>query len=155
MSPPILLSLQMVITVRSLDDLDKVSEKLISLFDSDYTIVLLKGDLGSGKTTFVKALCQQLGVMDPVSSPTFSLVQEYHSPSRGPVYHMDLYRLKAPRDLEQIGFEEYLDSGNICLIEWPDLGQPYYTMPFVTIDIHQESPNIRNFNINTHDAVDA
>ena len=155
MSPSILLSLQMVITVRSLDDLDKVSEKLISLFDSDYRIVLLKGELGSGKTTFVKALCKQLGVMDPVSSPTFSLVQEYHSPSLGPVYHMDLYRLKVPGELEQIGFEEYLDSGNLCLIEWPELGQPYYTMPFVTVDIHQESPNIRNFNINTHDAVDA
>jgi|SRR5688572_8968806 len=145
----------MVITVRSLDDLDKVSEKLISLFDSDYRIVLLQGELGSGKTTFVKALCQQLGVMDSVSSPTFSLVQEYHSPSRGAVYHMDLYRLKVPGDLEQIGFEEYLDSGNICLIEWPDLGQQYYTMPFVEVEIHQESPNIRNFNINTHDAVDA
>ena len=145
----------MVITVRSLDDLDQVSDTLISLFDRDYSIVLLKGELGSGKTTLVKALCQQLGVMDPVSSPTFSLVQEYHSPSRGPVYHMDLYRLKAPNDLEQIGFEEYIDSGNICLIEWPDLGNTYYTMPFVTVDIHIESPNIRNFNINTHDAVDA
>jgi tRNA threonylcarbamoyladenosine biosynthesis protein TsaE len=145
----------MVITVRSLDDLDQVTDKLISLFDSDYTIVLLNGELGSGKTTFVKALCQQLGVMDPVSSPTFSLVQEYHSPSRGPVYHMDLYRLKTPNDLEQIGFGEYLDSGNICLIEWPELGRPYYTMPFVAVDIHLESPNIRNFNINTHDAVDA
>ena len=140
----------MVITVRSLDDLDQVSDTLISLFDSDYSIVLLKGELGSGKTTLVKALCQQLGVMDPVSSPTFSLVQEYHSPSRGPVYHMDLYRLKAPNDLEQIGFEEYIDSGNICLIEWPDLGNTYYTMPFVTVDIHIESPNIRNFNINMH-----
>ncbi len=145
----------MVITVRSLDDLDQVSDKLISLFDSDYTVVLLKGELGSGKTTFVKALCQQLGVMDPVSSPTFSLVQEYNSPSRGPVYHMDLYRLKVPDDLEKIGFEEYLDSGNICLIEWPDLGDSYYTMPFVAVNIHVESPNIRNFNINTHDAVDA
>ena len=151
----ILLSLQMVITVRSLDDLDKVSDTLISLFESDYTIVLLKGELGSGKTTFVKALCQQIGVMDPVSSPTFSLVQEYRSPSRGTVYHMDLYRLKTPNELEQIGFEEYLDSGNICLIEWPELGQTYYTMPFITIEIHMESPNIRNFNINTHDAVDA
>lgn len=145
----------MVISVRSLDDLNQVSELLISFFDEGYTVVLLKGELGSGKTTFVKALCQELGVMDPVSSPTFSLVQEYRSPSRGPVYHMDLYRLILPSDLEQIGFAEYLDSGNICLIEWPDLGRSYYTMPFVEIAIEVESPNIRNFKINTHDAVDA
>ena len=145
----------MLIRVRSLDGLDEVAEALISLFDDGYLVVLLKGDLGSGKTTFVKALCQLLGVMDPVSSPTFSLVQEYYSPSRGTIYHMDLYRLSKPGDLEQIGFSEYLDSGNICLIEWPDLGKPDYTMPFVEVDISRESDNIRNFKITTYDAVDA
>ena len=145
----------MIISVCSLDDLNQVSESLISLFDEGYTVVLLKGELGSGKTTFVKALCQELGVMDPVSSPTFSLVQEYRSPSRGLLYHMDLYRLKSQAELQQIGFAEYLDSGNICLIEWPELGLSYYTMAFVEMDIRIESPNSRNFKINTHDAVDA
>lgn len=145
----------MLIRVRSLDSLDEVAEEVISLFDKDYLVVLLKGELGSGKTTFVKALCQLLGVMDPVSSPTFSLVQEYYSPSRGTLYHMDLYRLEKEVDLEQIGFSEYLDSGNICLIEWPDLGNAYYTMPHVEVDISVESGNIRNFKITTHDAVDA
>lgn len=145
----------MLIRVRSLDSLDEVAEAVISLFNKDYLVVLLKGELGSGKTTFVKALCQLLGVMDPVSSPTFSLVQEYYSPSRGTIYHMDLYRLEKEGDLEQIGFSEYLDSGNICLIEWPDLGNAYYTMPHVKVDISVESGNIRNFKITTHDAVDA
>ena len=96
-----------------------------------------------------------LGVMDPVSSPTFSLVQEYYSPSRGTIYHMDLYRLEKEEDLQQIGFSEYLDSGNICLIEWPGLGNAYYIMPHVEVDISVESGNIRNFKITTHDAVDA
>lgn len=145
----------MLIRVRSLDELDEVAEALISLFDQGYLVVLLKGDLGSGKTTFVKALCQLLGVMDPVSSPTFSLVQEYYSPSRGIIYHLDLYRLEKRGDLEQIGFTEYLDSGNICLIEWPDLGKSDYTMPFVEVDISRDSDNIRNFKITTHDAMDA
>ena len=145
----------MLIRLRSLDSLDEVAEAVISLFDKDYLVVLLKGELGSGKTTFVKALCQLLGVMDPVSSPTFSLVQEYYSPSRGTLYHMDLYRLEKEEDLEQIGFTEYLDSGNICLIEWPDLGNAYYTMPHVEVDISVESGNIRNFKITTHDSVDA
>ena len=145
----------MLIRVRSLDELDEVAEALITLFDQGYQVVLLKGDLGSGKTTLVKALCQLLGVMDPVSSPTFSLVQEYYSPSRGTIYHMDLYRLEKPGDLQQIGFTEYLDSDNICLIEWPDLGKADYTMTFVEVDISRESDNIRNFKITTHDAMDA
>jgi tRNA threonylcarbamoyladenosine biosynthesis protein TsaE len=145
----------MLIRVRSLDELDEVAEALITLFDQGYRIVLLKGELGSGKTTLVKALCQLLGVMDPVSSPTFSLVQEYYSPSRGTIYHMDLYRLEKPGDLQQIGFTEYLDSDNICLIEWPNLGNADYTMPYVEVDISRESDNIRNFKITTHDAMDA
>ena len=144
----------MLIRVRSLDGLDEVAEALISLFDEGYLVILLKGELGSGKTTFVKALCQLLGVMEPVSSPTFSLVQEYFSPSRGLIYHLDLYRLGRPVDLEQIGFAEYLDSGKICLIEWPDLGKSFYTMPVVEVDIRLENDNIRNFKISTDDAVD-
>lgn len=145
----------MLIRVTNLDGLNEVAEAIISLFDEGHSIVLIRGELGSGKTTFVKALCQMLGVMDPVSSPTFSLVQEYDSPSRGTIYHMDLYRLSSTADLEQIGFAEYLDSGNICLIEWPELGTPYYTMPFVDLDIRLEHGNIRNFMITTHDKVDA
>ena len=145
----------MLIKARSLDELNEVAEYLISLFDQGYHITLLKGELGSGKTTVVKALCQLTGVMDPVTSPTFSLVQEYDSPSLGKIFHMDLYRLKTPADLEQIGFAEYLDSGNICLIEWPELGRSYYTMPFIDISIDVESNNIRNFKIITHDEVDA
>src|SRR5687767_3555337 len=145
----------MLIRVRSLDGLDEVAEALISLFDEGYLVVLLKGDMGSGKTTFVKALSQLLGVMEPVSSPTFSIIQEYDSPSRGIIYHMDLYRLEKNQDLVQIGFDEYLHSGNICLIEWPELGRPYYTMPFIEVDILAEKDNIRNFKITTHDAVDA
>lgn len=145
----------MLIKAQSLDELNGVAEYLIPLFDQGYHVALLNGELGSGKTTMVKALCQLTGVMDPVTSPTFSLVQEYYSPSLGRMYHMDLYRLKTPADLNQIGFEEYLDSGNICLIEWPELGRSYYTMPYIDISIDVESNNIRNFKIITHDEVDA
>ena len=145
----------MVFSINSLDGLAVVVEALTYLVEKDYRIILLEGELGAGKTTLVKALCQEWGVMDPVSSPTFSLVQEYHSPSRGEIYHMDLYRLKVAHDLEQIGFSEYLDSGNVCLIEWPELGNPYYSMVHVRVDIQVESDNNRNFRITTHDAEDA
>ena len=145
----------MFISTNSPDSLDKIVEALLPLFEQGYFIVLLKGEMGSGKTTLVKALCQNLGVEEAVTSPTFSLVQEYRSPSKGILYHMDLYRLDSEKDLEQIGFAEYLDSGNICLIEWPLIGNQYYTMAHAVVDIQVENHNIRNFKITTHDAVDA
>ena len=93
--------------------------------------------------------------MEPVSSPTFSLIQEYLSPGLGKIYHMDLYRLEKQRDLEQIGFEEHLDSANLCFIEWPELANAYFTMPHLMVEIKSENNNIRNFRITTYDAVDA
>jgi tRNA threonylcarbamoyladenosine biosynthesis protein TsaE len=115
----------------------------------------LQGDLGSGKTTLVQSLCRLWNVTDLVTSPTFSLVNEYRSPKHGTICHMDLYRLEKMEDLAQIGIEEYLDSGHICLIEWPDIANEYYTMPCVRIKIKAENNNIRTFIITTDDTVDA
>ena len=144
----------MLIKVRSLDELNLVAEALINLFNQDYRIVLLKGEMGAGKTTLVKALCQQMGVMDPVTSPTFSLVQEYRSPSFGQLYHMDFYRLNKPDELIQVGVEEYIESGNICLVEWPDIAKTYFNIPYIDVEVSVEPDNIRNFKITVHDQVD-
>ncbi len=81
------------------------------------------GDLGAGKTTLIKAMGQELGVADAMSSPTFALVNEYRSGTGDPVYHFDLYRLKDAAELDAIGFSEYVDSGNYCFIEWPQLAE--------------------------------
>lgn len=81
------------------------------------------GDLGAGKTTLIKAMGQELGVADAMSSPTFALVNEYRSGAGDPVYHFDLYRLKDAAELDAIGFSEYVDSGNYCFIEWPQLAE--------------------------------
>jgi len=82
------------------------------------------GDLGAGKTTLIKEICKQLGVEDSGSSPTFSIVNEYayHAPASGKklIYHFDLYRLKSESEIFDIGYEEYLYSGNYCFIEWPE-----------------------------------
>jgi tRNA threonylcarbamoyladenosine biosynthesis protein TsaE len=145
----------MEIQVDHIDDLAKVITALKTLIADGYNIILLRGDLGAGKTTFVQHLCRDLGVTEPVSSPTFSLVNEYASPAHDPIYHMDLYRLDRTIDLVQIGFEEYLESGNICLIEWPDLARDLITMRHVSIDIRVTPAHTRIFNITTHDAVDA
>jgi tRNA threonylcarbamoyladenosine biosynthesis protein TsaE len=84
-----------------------------------HTVICFEGEMGAGKTTFIKALCQSLGVQDEVSSPTFSLVNEYRGAQNQPIYHFDFYRLNNPREAEDIGALEYFDSGYLCLIEWP------------------------------------
>lgn len=144
----------MDITVRSIAGLEDVVDILTKQIGEGYKVILLSGGLGSGKTTLTKSLCHRLGVHEPISSPTFSLVNEYQSSLAGIIYHMDLYRLEKPEDLVQIGFEEYLDSGQLCLIEWPELAETYFYMPYVRVDIRVEPDNIRIFNITTHDAVD-
>lgn len=80
------------------------------------TVICLEGDLGVGKTVFVKGVAKGLGVTEPVSSPTFTIVQEYEG--RIPFYHFDVYRIEDPDEMDEIGFEDYLDRGGACLIEW-------------------------------------
>ena len=100
----------------SLNDINKavllLSEKLI------HPIVCFNGNLGAGKTTFIRQLCLEWGVMDNISSPTFSIINQYKSTSKGSVFHFDFYRMEDAKEAMDIGVEEYLDSGQICLIEW-------------------------------------
>ncbi len=102
----------------SLNEINKavvlLNEKLI------HPIVCFNGDLGAGKTTFIRQLCLEWGVMDNISSPTFSIINQYKSPSKGNVFHFDFYRIEDTKEAMDIGVEEYLDSGQICLIEWGD-----------------------------------
>ena len=113
------------------------------LAQPNHSIVVLQGDLGVGKTTFVKALMKYLGSDDLVNSPTFSIVNEYMS-KRGMVYHMDLYRLESIDDLLDIGFEEYIDSGQLCIIEWPELAFPILkdSCIFIRISMNEEKERI-------------
>jgi tRNA threonylcarbamoyladenosine biosynthesis protein TsaE len=82
-------------------------------------VVTLTGDLGAGKTTLVQAICRGYGVKEEVTSPTFALVHEYQS-ARTPVYHLDLYRLRSPDELEQMGWREIVSSRALVLVEWPE-----------------------------------
>src|SRR5688572_12349845 len=116
---------------------------------SGYPIVLLKGELGAGKTTLAQEILRLLGVKEPVTSPTFSLVNEYES-TRGTIYHFDLYRLKNVLELDGIGFMQYLDSGKPCLIEWPEIAENNL-VDFSTIEviIHKQDI-IRKVELNYH-----
>lgn len=93
------------------------------------------GRMGAGKTTFIKAICEVLGVQDDVSSPTFAIVNEYAS-DMGPVYHFDFYRIKNTSEAVDLGFEDYAYSGNICLMEWPELIEDI--LPEETVSVHIE-----------------
>ena len=100
----------------SLDQIDQAAD-FIDRHISD-TIVCFESPMGGGKTTLITALCKKWKVTDSISSPTFSIVNQYNSPSKGMIHHFDFYRLKGPEEALDIGVEEYLDSGDLCLIEW-------------------------------------
>jgi len=93
---------------------------------SKQSILLLYGDLGTGKTTLTKAILAQLGIKESITSPTFNIVSTYQLPNGHFIHHFDLYRIKSFDELYEIGFEEYLDAGQLCLIEWPTIGEPFY-----------------------------
>ncbi len=88
-------------------------------------IIVFDAPMGAGKTTFIKALCKSLGVIDTMSSPTYSIVNEYRTDSGKKVFHFDLYRLKDSSELLDMGFEEYLSFNNYVFIEWPELAFPF------------------------------
>lgn len=106
-----------------LDQIHAVAKDLVAMFKFP-AVVVFKGDLGAGKTTLIKEICTELGVKDRVSSPTFSLVNTYHIPSknttRGMLYHIDLYRLTGEAEAIDAGIDEIIQDKNNCLVEWPE-----------------------------------
>jgi tRNA threonylcarbamoyladenosine biosynthesis protein TsaE len=107
------------ILCRSVGQLDEIAVQLIRKFP-DNRVFAFYGNMGAGKTTFIKAICKQLFVRDIVNSPTFAIVNEYLRESGDSIYHFDLYRLKSWQEMLDIGYEDYFYSGHYCLLEWPD-----------------------------------
>lgn len=107
--------------IQDLNALRTLAAKFASSLGASGEVIALEGDLGTGKTTFTQALARELGVKRPVTSPTFTLVGEYPLPGTSRrLVHMDLYRLSGEADLDALGFYEYIQSGDIVCIEWPD-----------------------------------
>lgn len=103
----------------SLDELPRVAAELRDALGGN-AVLALHGPMGAGKTTLVSALCRALGIRDAVSSPTFSLVNEYRMPNGGAFFHIDLYRLRDEDEAEQAGIADAIDSGAYCVVEWPE-----------------------------------
>ncbi len=104
--------------LNKIEDWQKVVDEILPQLQ--HNIFLLKGNLGAGKTTFTRFLLKKLGSNDEVSSPTYAIVNEYHSP-KGKIFHFDLYRMKNIDEVYDIGMEEYLDNAFLCIIEWPEI----------------------------------
>ena len=123
------------LTIENLEALPVAAREFIADM-GDRTVVAFHGDMGAGKTTFINALCRELGVeTDATASPTFALVNEYRSDSTAElIYHFDLYRLESLDEAIDMGIEAYLDCGALCLIEWPDVVDPM--LPDDTIDVN-------------------
>ena len=108
------------IKLNSLDEINSVARTFLKEI-GDNKLIAFYGHMGAGKTTFIKALCEELGVEDVVNSPTFAIVNEYTDAQGEAVYHFDFYRIKKLAELYDLGFDNYLDSGCFCLMEWPEL----------------------------------
>ena len=115
-----------------LNQIDAIAESLVATFE--HNIILLKGDLGAGKTTLVNAIAKQLGSIEEVSSPTFGIVNELNI-ANTTAFHMDLYRVENSDELQQFGFDEYLHNGDYCFIEWPEIAMTSITQPHHTITL--------------------
>jgi tRNA threonylcarbamoyladenosine biosynthesis protein TsaE len=122
----------------TLETLPMVAKELLQ-FASSHRVFCLHGEMGAGKTTFVKELCKAMGVSDEVQSPTFSIVNEYKSGAGDPVFHFDFYRLKKVEEAYDIGYEDYVFSGQYCFIEWPEKVESL--LNFAKADIFISSDN--------------
>ena len=111
----------MEIKIQSLDHIHEAAREFIAAM-GDNTVFALYGNMGAGKPSFIKALCQELGVEDVVTSPTFAVINEYRSDIAGElIYHFDFYRIKKLEEVYDMGYEDYFYSGALCFIEWPEL----------------------------------
>lgn len=132
-------------TLATQSDLQKVAPKIANLLK--HNLILLKGEMGAGKTTFVKYLVKELIDYELVNSPTFSIINEYVFNESDLIYHMDLYRLETIDEALNIGIEEYLDSGRLCIIEWPELILPLLPKDYHLVEIkHLSNEEERSIN---------
>jgi len=127
-----------------IQDLEHIREAARTFIENigDHTVFAFYGKMGAGKTTFIKAICEELGVSDVITSPTFAIVNEYTAQDK-PVYHFDFYRIKKLEEVYDMGFEDYFYSGALCLIEWPELIEDVLPEDAVKVSIQEKEDGSR------------
>lgn len=136
----------MEISINNLSEIENVAQQILS-FAEDKRIFCFEGNLGAGKTTLIQAICNQLGVEEDMSSPTYSIVNEYKTKNGDVIYHMDLYRLKSLEEVLDTGIEDYFYENNYCFIEWPEVAKQILPDEIIQILIEKISENQRKLSI--------
>ena len=131
------------LTIESLDTIHDTARQFISMI-GERTVFAFNGKMGAGKTTFIKAICEEMGVKETVNSPTFSIVNEYEASDGRIIYHFDCYRITNVQEALDLGAEEYLYSGNLCFIEWSENIAPLLPDSIVNVDIEEDETGKRN-----------
>lgn len=134
------------LSIDSEEQLHEVAEALLDSLDGR-TVVALRGEMGAGKTTLVRAVAEQLGASDQVTSPTFALVNQYEGAEGERIFHFDFYRIEDEREAFDLGYEEYFYSGDLCFVEWPEKIEGLMPDAVMEVRITVEGPTERSFEI--------
>ena len=122
------------IEIKDIHHIDQAAQEFIAEI-GESTVFAFNGQMGAGKTTFIKAVCEQLGVIDVINSPTFAIVNEYETENGNTIYHFDCYRINKIEEALDMGCTDYFDSGHLCMIEWPENIAPLLPDDAVTVNI--------------------
>jgi len=136
----------MTFQIKSLDTIRETAREFIDNM-GDQTVFAFYGSMGAGKTTFVKAVCEELGVKDVVNSPTFAIINEYEVDGKEPIFHFDFYRINKPEEAFDFGYEDYFYSGSICFIEWPEKIEALLPENCVKVTIEEQSDGSRKIEV--------
>ncbi len=131
----------MTITIPDLNHIGEAAKTFVAAIGA-HRVFAFYGSMGAGKTTFIKAVCEALGVQDVITSPTFAIVNEYEISERE-IYHFDFYRIKRLEEVYDMGYEEYFYSGALCFIEWPELIEPLLPDDAVRVSIEEQPDGSR------------
>ena len=132
----------MVIRIENLDEIAAAAREFVDAM-GDRKVFAFYGKMGAGKTTFIKAVCEELGVTDVINSPTFAIVNEYVDGRGEPIYHFDFYRIKREQEALDIGFEDYVYSGNVCFMEWPEMIENILPDDTIKVTIEEDTDGSR------------
>ena len=136
----------MRIEIPSVDKIQEAAWQFVCQM-GDAKVFAFYGKMGAGKTTFIKAICQELGVEDVITSPTFALVNEYTAGDGSPIFHFDFYRIKKLEEVYDMGYEDYFYSGALCLMEWPELVEELLPQDAVAVTIHANADGSRSIDV--------